>query len=386
MIKLFITLIFSLVLLSNPIRIYAQEYDWDSLYGAVTSDKQAIETFYINISDENIDQQTLLIEVNSLVTQLDTSINNYYIHDRPSVSDNFDLSLSRMLEGIVEYRNALNKYRQGIEIDDKYQIENAVTDMESAENKINAASEDFTIAVEEIENEENSTGWMYSFGTLIFFCVTLFLFFKSRGSSKYTAVQAKKELYWNLFLSSLVPFIGFLVTLFTYEVSSSGSYTIASGAIVLGTINLIRGLYNFYNLRPQIQQLIKVEGILVDHYSEVIGLFLYLSEKEFIAVIKSKFDIDEGSAKQVVDRLDEVVQEFKKQQRKSQDSPKKENTNAYNPYEILGLSKSATLDDVKSQFRKLAKQFHPDVSKDDGTKFKEIMSAYTYILNERGKL
>lgn len=33
-------------------------------------------------------------------------------------------------------------------------------------------------------------------------------------------------------------------------------------------------------------------------------------------------------------------------------------------YEVLGVPKTATQDEIKSAFRKLAKQYHPDVSKE----------------------
>lgn len=50
-------------------------------------------------------------------------------------------------------------------------------------------------------------------------------------------------------------------------------------------------------------------------------------------------------------------------------------------YESLGVSKSATEAEIKSAFRKLAKQYHPDVNKDKGAdeKFKELQEAYAVL-------
>lgn len=47
-------------------------------------------------------------------------------------------------------------------------------------------------------------------------------------------------------------------------------------------------------------------------------------------------------------------------------------------YEILGLQRNATDDEIKAAFRKLARQYHPDVSKepDAEDKFKEVNEAY----------
>ncbi len=47
-------------------------------------------------------------------------------------------------------------------------------------------------------------------------------------------------------------------------------------------------------------------------------------------------------------------------------------------YEILGVPRNASLDEIKTAFRKLARQYHPDVSKepDAEEKFKEINEAY----------
>jgi len=50
-------------------------------------------------------------------------------------------------------------------------------------------------------------------------------------------------------------------------------------------------------------------------------------------------------------------------------------------YEVLGVSKTATDEEIKRSFRKLAKQYHPDVNKEPGAeeKFKEIGEAYAVL-------
>lgn len=50
-------------------------------------------------------------------------------------------------------------------------------------------------------------------------------------------------------------------------------------------------------------------------------------------------------------------------------------------YEVLGLQKGASDEDIKRAFRKLAKQYHPDVNKEPGAeeKFKEIGEAYAVL-------
>ncbi len=56
-------------------------------------------------------------------------------------------------------------------------------------------------------------------------------------------------------------------------------------------------------------------------------------------------------------------------------------------YEVLGVDKKATPDEIKKVYRKLAKQYHPDINKDNKEeaekKFKEITEAYEVLSDEK---
>ena len=50
-----------------------------------------------------------------------------------------------------------------------------------------------------------------------------------------------------------------------------------------------------------------------------------------------------------------------------------------NPYDVLGVKKDASQDEIKKAYRKLAMKHHPDKNKGDKAseaKFKEIFAAY----------
>lgn len=57
-------------------------------------------------------------------------------------------------------------------------------------------------------------------------------------------------------------------------------------------------------------------------------------------------------------------------------------------YEVLGVDKGASEADIKKAYRKLAKQYHPDVNQGDNTaeaKFKEVSEAYDVLSNPEKK-
>ena len=56
-------------------------------------------------------------------------------------------------------------------------------------------------------------------------------------------------------------------------------------------------------------------------------------------------------------------------------------------YEVLGVSKSASADEIKRAYRKMAKKYHPDVNKDPDAeeKFKEVQEAYDVLSDDNKK-
>lgn len=60
-----------------------------------------------------------------------------------------------------------------------------------------------------------------------------------------------------------------------------------------------------------------------------------------------------------------------------------------NPYEVLGVSRDASEDEIKKAYRALSRKYHPDANVNNPNKaqaeekFKQIQEAYQQIVKER---
>jgi len=53
-------------------------------------------------------------------------------------------------------------------------------------------------------------------------------------------------------------------------------------------------------------------------------------------------------------------------------------------YQIMGIDEDASIDSIKKAYRRLARKYHPDVSKDEDAeeKFKQLSAAYDVLKNK----
>ena len=55
-------------------------------------------------------------------------------------------------------------------------------------------------------------------------------------------------------------------------------------------------------------------------------------------------------------------------------------------FQTLGLSANASLEEIKSSYKKLAKTCHPDLHKNDGSEFRRIKESYDWLLSNQSKV
>lgn len=106
-----------------------------------------------------------------------------------------------------------------------------------------------------------------------------------------------------------------------------------------------------------------------------------------VEVVRSLYDlglVDGQLTRSEQDMLKRIVGQFNLSDEQLQQITAEYFGKGDHEYELLGISKEATDDEVKSAFRKLAAEHHPDRAKDDGKRFREVKEAYESLKKLRG--
>lgn len=106
-----------------------------------------------------------------------------------------------------------------------------------------------------------------------------------------------------------------------------------------------------------------------------------------VEVVRSLYDlglVDGQLQRSEQDMLKRIVSHFNLSDEQLQQITAEYFGKGEHDYELLGITPAATDDEVKSAFRKLAAEHHPDRAKDNGEKFRQLKDAYEALKKLRG--
>ncbi|MEO9310074.1 MAG: DnaJ domain-containing protein [Nitrososphaera sp.] len=179
--------------------------------------------------------------------------------------------------------------------------------------------------------------------------------------------------------------IAALVLIFVFSICVFGIYA-QQPAIITEAQRGSEEISEYYNPND-----VRLAMIIIA--AAVIALFLYLA-RDIILRRKTEYEKKEFASKQNRDyekyhsEWNADAEDFfgeKKHSKEAQEFRKMlQESRLPNYYATLGISNNATQEEIKARFRQLAKEYHPDKTKDQKTSeiFAEITKAYEILSDE----
>ena len=185
-----------------------------------------------------------------------------------------------------------------------------------------------------------------------------------------------------------------------YDLNRSGHYDIS---VVSGKSKIIEQFFydSGYNVNPMkvdgaLESLAESDLIIVFAVAVaiIISVLIFLA-RDSIFRKKTEYDTEEWASKKNRDyekyhsewMSDEISFERKGKNKLSDEDFRKslQSNNLLDYYVILQIEKTASQDEIKNQFRKLAKKWHPDRKQSDDAekKMAEINTAYEVLSNRK---
>jgi DnaJ-domain-containing protein 1 len=129
-------------------------------------------------------------------------------------------------------------------------------------------------------------------------------------------------------------------------------------------------LNNSINVEREITKLqrasIATKHLLINFMVALYYLHKDYNQRKFLFYVGRRLGISEEEIKEKIKELEKEFNHYQK-----------------DPYEILGVSKYASMEEVKEAYRRLSKRYHPDTGNGDLEKMQEINWAYEEIKKEK---
>lgn len=231
----------------------------------------------------------------------------------------------------------------------------------NATNQYNQSVEDYNQTIKELNDttgagNSSDVGPLYVFLSIFFGIITIILYQKSRILPLGQARKIKKQVMTNLLKTSLWPTIGALVTtIWFYSTPPGSQYFILWGPMLIGFCYFISALSKYFKFRKELKKAIKEED---EYIKNVFGQGGYAESQE---AHTETYHAD--------GKLEECLR-------------------------ILDCKIDDSIDQIKTKYRKLVKDFHPDTLSSkklpeelleySNNRFKDIQNAYEYIREYKG--
>jgi parallel beta-helix repeat protein len=132
-----------------------------------------------------------------------------------------------------------------------------------------------------------------------------------------------------------------------------------------------------------------IQALASNHSADII--VAVIDFKSELEILKSGFQNGQLTIEEIKPQVHQIKEFIEEALRVGSEEVPLSEGRKKNYYEILGVKEDATLDQIKSVFRKLSMIYHPDMNPDDAMgiagdeRFKEIKEAYEMLIREKSK-
>lgn len=197
------------------------------------------------------------------------------------------------------YTNRLNADIENIEVayNDLSAVSMADQQSVGPETVIGQGNTSFEMAEDEdvasaADAEEQAIGQLLWGGAIGISLLMVGAFVLARCVGPFAADAEKAELLWGVAGAAVIPAIGLWISALTHAfASATGSYVVATGAILFGGINLLRRITNLVSNWRQLGRRSRIEWLIQHHRVAIFDRYFGMDREAFVADISRRFNV-----------------------------------------------------------------------------------------------